>query len=321
MSVVIATFDRPEKLRRTLECLELQTLAASRFEVVVIDDGSKLSYEGVVSHPWPFRMRHSRQENQGEILARTYGIQLSCGPVLAFLDDDILPEPPYLAELLAEHAGHPGCLVLGTLYPKVGEQPTPFQLMMVRQDGGQRSGQVPFYECWSGVLSVERSVIDSLGGLRTLGCGGRNAWGGLDVAYRAAEKGISIWRTTRAVAYHDDFAIAGVSVYSKRMRSVSRMAVLNFQRCPRAISAVPMFRDKTPIRLGRDPLPLIGRKMARRLVSTAWAMAVMNRLVGFMERARPASRFLPVLYRWIIGGAIYQGYRDGLQAFGSAEAR
>jgi glycosyltransferase involved in cell wall biosynthesis len=321
VSVVIATFNRPEQLRRTLECLAAQTLAASRFEVVVIDDGSRVPYDGVLSHRWPFRLQYRRQENQGEIMARVCGVQLSRSPFVAFLDDDILPEPSYLAELLAEHANHPGCLILGTLYPKVGEPPTPFQLMMVRQDGGQRSGQVPFYECWSGVLSVERSVIDSLGGLRTLGHGGRNAWGGLDVAFRAAEKGISMWRTTRAVAYHDDFAIASVAAYSKRMRSVSRMAVLNFQRCPRAMSAVPMFRDKTPIRLGEDPLLLIGRKVARRLASTACAMAVMNGLVGLTERAQPASRFLPVLYRWIIGGAIYQGYREGQSAFGPTEAR
>jgi len=320
VSAIIATFNRPEKLRRTLECLEAQTLAASRFEVVVVDDGSQVSYEEIASCVWPFGMQYIRQENQGEVLARTHGIRLSRSPLLAFLDDDILPEPSYLAELLAEYARHPGCLILGTLYPKLGERPTPFQIMMARQDASQRSGRVPFHECWSGVLCVERSVIDSLGGLRTLGGGGRNAWGGMDVAYRAMQQGIPIWRTTRAVAYHDDFAMVDLDSYRQRMRSVSRMAVLNFQRSPQALAAVPMFRDKTPVRLGRDPLPLVGRKLARRLASTAPVVALMSMWVKCIEKARPSSRLLPALYRWMIGGAIYQGYRDGLRAFGSAEA-
>ena len=41
ISVVIATYNRPELIERVLAQLAGQTLPPSRFEVVVVDDGSK----------------------------------------------------------------------------------------------------------------------------------------------------------------------------------------------------------------------------------------------------------------------------------------
>jgi cellulose synthase/poly-beta-1,6-N-acetylglucosamine synthase-like glycosyltransferase len=48
VSVVLATYNRPELLARLLESLSRQTLAPNRFEVIVVDDGSRVPVIGQI---------------------------------------------------------------------------------------------------------------------------------------------------------------------------------------------------------------------------------------------------------------------------------
>jgi hypothetical protein len=141
----------------------------------------------------------------------------------------------------------------------------------------------------------------------------------MDFAYRAAQAGVSIWRCDGAVAYHDDYAIADFSAYCRRMRGVSRMAALHFRRSPGALSAVPMFRDKTPIHWQADPPDLIVRKVARRLASTAPAVWIVEKMADVLEALFPSSGLLPACYRWVIGAHILQGYRAGVRELGTGK--
>jgi hypothetical protein len=43
-------------------------------------------------------------------------------------------------------------------------------------------------------------------------------------------------------------------------------------------------------------------------------------LARVLERRLPASSLLPTLYRYMIGGHIFQGYRQGLGEFGPVDA-
>jgi hypothetical protein len=74
-----------------------------------------------------------------------------------------------------------------------------------------------------------------------------------------------------------------------------------------------MFRDKGPIAWREDPPALILRKLARQVISSRPAMWAMEHAVPFLERHAPGSQLLVLLYRWIISGYIYRGYRDGLR--------
>jgi GT2 family glycosyltransferase len=235
------------------------------------------------------------------------------------MDDDILPDPDYLQSLVHEHEDHPGEIILGTLSPKVDEDPTPFQRLMVRQDANQAGGEIPYYECWSGVLAVEQAIFQGLGGMRPLGETGRNAWGGMDFGYRADRAGIKIRRCTKAIALHDDLASRDLRLYCRRMQSVSRQAVPFFRRCPRLAPLVPMFRDKTPIQWREDPMVLIVRKVARRLASTAPGLWALENMAAVLEVLRPSSGLLLASYRWVIGAHILQGYRAGLRELGTGK--
>lgn len=104
VSVVIATYERTESVAQLLHLLGAQTLDASLFEVVVVDDGS--------AHPaaWalgnlsvPYELVVMRQDNAGPAAARHAGILRARAPLIVILDDDMRVEPGFLADHLAVH--------------------------------------------------------------------------------------------------------------------------------------------------------------------------------------------------------------------------
>jgi GT2 family glycosyltransferase len=113
-SLVVPTYDRPEKLRACLQALSAVDYPAGRFEVIVVDDGSLTPMESVVA---PFRERMTvalvRQENSGPATARNTGAANAKGTFLAFTDDDCLPEPGWLKELAKRFAEAPDDMIGG----------------------------------------------------------------------------------------------------------------------------------------------------------------------------------------------------------------
>ena len=82
-----------------------------------------------------------------------------------------------------------------------------------------------------------------------------------------------------------------------------------------------MFSDKMPILWGQDPPPLLARKLARSMVSSRPILWITEQIVNGLEKSYPASNILPSLYRYIIGGYIFHGYREGLRKFELAGAQ
>src|SRR5579862_3427201 len=64
ISVVLATYNRLDLLKRLLGCLARQTFDPSRFEVIVVDDGSKEPVE-LDARDYPFALTLIRQANGG----------------------------------------------------------------------------------------------------------------------------------------------------------------------------------------------------------------------------------------------------------------
>lgn len=97
-SVVIPTFERDEELAVCLTCLTRQTLAAERFEVIVVDDGGRgPTADLVASFASRIRARTLRQpENRGRAAARNAGIAAAAGDIVVFLDSDVFPVPAFL---------------------------------------------------------------------------------------------------------------------------------------------------------------------------------------------------------------------------------
>uniref|UniRef100_C6BLV9 Glycosyl transferase family 2 n=2 Tax=Ralstonia pickettii TaxID=329 RepID=C6BLV9_RALP1 len=103
MSVIIATWRRPQMLQRCLDGLLAQTFDAHRLELVVADDGPDDATHAVVERfaaaapVW--RVRYVPvHDTQGPAAARNRGWQAATGDIIAFTDDDTIPAPTWLAE-------------------------------------------------------------------------------------------------------------------------------------------------------------------------------------------------------------------------------
>ncbi|MEO8690268.1 MAG: glycosyltransferase [Solirubrobacteraceae bacterium] len=109
VSVVIATADRPGPLARCLAAVAALEHPRDALEVIVVDDGGSI-------HPQPvdgLRVRLLRRERGGPGAARNDGAQAAEGELLAFTDDDCLPEPGWLRALCAVSAESPSGTMIG----------------------------------------------------------------------------------------------------------------------------------------------------------------------------------------------------------------
>jgi GT2 family glycosyltransferase len=95
ISVVIASHGRPEPLRRCLTALRYQS--HPRFEVVVVADRAGL--DALADHPQAHAIKQLQFEEPHLARARNLGIDAAAGKVLAFIDDDAVPEPTWLDHL------------------------------------------------------------------------------------------------------------------------------------------------------------------------------------------------------------------------------
>ena len=93
VSVILATYNRPNALERVLEGYQRQT--ASNFELIVADDGSAPPTRAVVER---FGVRHVRQEDDGFRKSRILNAAFreSRGRILVFSDGDCVPPPDYV---------------------------------------------------------------------------------------------------------------------------------------------------------------------------------------------------------------------------------
>ena len=106
VSVVVPTRDRLATLELVLDGLARQTAPTSRFEVIVVDDGSSDGTPERLAadrHAFAFSLTVLRQENRGPAAARNRGLQTASGDVVLFIDDDCIPLPDLIERHLVSH--------------------------------------------------------------------------------------------------------------------------------------------------------------------------------------------------------------------------
>jgi glycosyltransferase involved in cell wall biosynthesis len=108
ISVLISTYDRPELLAGCLSSFAEQTLPASDFEVVVVDDGSPGPATGEVLDRFRRRvpLTSSHLDHAGRSAAKNLAVMLARADVVLFFDDDDRAAPDLLAEHLRMHDLH-----------------------------------------------------------------------------------------------------------------------------------------------------------------------------------------------------------------------
>ncbi len=120
VTVVVATRDRATRLRALLASLRAQTLDSKRFEVVVVDDGSRDDTAAVLGAERDgsgLSLTWIAGSGGGPAVARNLGWRAGTAPLVAFTDDDCEAAPGWLEALLACPGTHPDAIVQGPTRP------------------------------------------------------------------------------------------------------------------------------------------------------------------------------------------------------------
>ena len=116
LSVIVASHNRRDLLRRCLDSLCRQSADPQSFEVVVADDGSSDGTAAMVeAFETPFRLRLLGLERGGKSAALNQAIAAADGAVCLFLDDDIIASPELVAEHLTAHRRESMTLGIGAI--------------------------------------------------------------------------------------------------------------------------------------------------------------------------------------------------------------
>jgi len=101
VSIVVSTYNRAGHLERLIGALEVQTLPLEQFEVIVVDNGSTDTTQDMLarqSSSSPLNLTVIRSErNLGPAGGRNLGWRAAAASVVAFTDDDCLPQPNWLS--------------------------------------------------------------------------------------------------------------------------------------------------------------------------------------------------------------------------------
>ena len=175
ISVVIPTRNRAALLDESLASLAAQT-ASSRFEVIVVSDGSTDDTSAVCDR-WAARMPLVLVESPaaGISVAKNIGVDAATAPLLLFFDDDDVADPDLVARHLEMHRLYPleHVAVLG--YTDWSARFEVTEVMRFVTEVGcylfgyphLRHGQAYDYRFfWGGRSSCKRSLLVRAGGFR-----------------------------------------------------------------------------------------------------------------------------------------------------------
>ncbi len=123
-SIIIPTYQRPAQLEQCLRAITRLDYPANRFEVVVVNDGSRGHPEKVVA---PFAARINvtllKADHNGPATARNIGAAGAKGEFLVFTDDDCLPLPNWLQSFSKCFSEAPDGLIGGRTLNSLPDNP------------------------------------------------------------------------------------------------------------------------------------------------------------------------------------------------------
>jgi GT2 family glycosyltransferase len=176
VSVVVCTCRRERRLRSLLAALQAQEYR--EFEIIVVDNAPEHSAAAEVARE--AKARYIIEPRRGVRYARNTGIRAAQAKVIAFIDDDCVPGPRWLAALMSgfRQAGVGGCT--GAILPL--QLRTAAQWLLEMRGGFHRGFQRKTYTahgpeavalclplhswlCGSGAnMAFRKSVLDEIGG-------------------------------------------------------------------------------------------------------------------------------------------------------------
>lgn len=211
ISVVVPTHQRPELLKRCLRAIAQQNFAPADFEIIVADNAGETRTRHTVADFAANSAVNVRcvfaANRPGPAAARNVGWLAATGEVIAFTDDDCLPDANWLAEgwqIFAADAET--AAVAGKVEMPLPAPPTDYEL----NEAGLTTAEFVTANCF-----VRRSVLTILGGFDERFAA---AWReDSDLHFRLLENNLKIAAAPRAIVVHPIRpARFGVSLWQQR---------------------------------------------------------------------------------------------------------
>lgn len=160
ISVVVPTYRRPDLLERCLRALQRQSLPGEDYEILVCDDGPSAAARAVVEAARQRSQGHLQIQyiavtaTQGPAGARNAGWQAAAAPIIAFTDDDTVPEPTWLEAGMQAMASGVEAAV-GRIVMPLPERPSDYE----RDAARLSEAQFATANCF-----VKRDALQAVGG-------------------------------------------------------------------------------------------------------------------------------------------------------------
>jgi len=196
--VIVPTCRRPDLLERCLEALAAQDLPAHDFEIIVCDDGpdeltrALVMQKGVALARRGLALRYQPvRATQGPAGARNAGWREARAGVIAFTDDDTIPEPGWLSAGLRTLEEQRADAVTGRIRVPLPPEPTDYE----RDAAGLDGAEFATANCF-----VTRAMLERVGGFDERYT---SAWReDSDLQFSILESGGHITRALDAVVLH-----------------------------------------------------------------------------------------------------------------------
>jgi glycosyltransferase involved in cell wall biosynthesis len=276
-SCIIPVYNRPGELQELLRSLLTQTY--TQFEVIVVEDGSTLRCDEVVtSFSQDLSLRYFYQENTGQGFARNFGMQHANGDFFVILDSDVLLPPTYF-ECLQEAIQSRSLDAFGGPDAAASDfsplqKAMDFAMTSFWTTGGIRGKlkNPAAYQARGFNMGVSREVFDRLGGFVDPNRGEDIEW-----SIRIKKAGFRLELVSEAFVYHKrkntlwSFAKQAFSFGRNRV-NVSRF----HPEAIKLIHALPSLFLLFLISIGVNLIFLKFMLIPQLLIFWAWAILVIN---------------------------------------------
>ena len=303
VDVVIPTYNRPERLLRTLESLQRQ--AFRRFAVVVVDDGGTPALEPFI----PVALRESlalrviRIENGGPARARNIGLAAGSAPFIAFIDDDVDVAPGWFEAHLGAIGGAPNVASIGPLLAPADWRPTPWnswEAETLRREYArmERGLYAPTWrQFFTGNALVRRSELVAAGGFNP----GFTRAEDIELGLRLHDRGTRFVLTQTAIGWH--YAHRSLESWLRIPRAYAEFDAAIDRARPElrwleTIREERARRNRWTLAARRTLASPLARKAARGPLLTV------ARAAFAAGRARPANRALSLVYDLEYGASL-----------------